>query len=471
MFIKRKEDDINAILKRAKKFEEKNKLDDAIVEVQRAIQLNGKDGNLYNQLGDLYIRTGSTDEAVHAYRKGVKAYRRETFPRNALALCKKIARCDPYDIDVYYDMGDLSLELDEKSEAMIYFFKYIDKRKNELNIDEVVRTLEHIEETGITDIDVQKRIYETYVAVGRDDQAQKYLPSMRKAGVTVAPGTTHVAARPTVEKVSKPKKGKGQSTSAQTRTADQPKQNSAAQLDAMVKRLEAVVAQLQETVRLDQIAATLKNGIEGLSQTHDKASGEQKRTISLLQKSFALNIDTLQKSIKKNTEALQKSIDSFNDGSAKDRKKHVALLTNLKVQLENMSKTQDSVVEHLGEKLESAGAQFTNASKIVINEVKKVLSGQKEANETVAQEIEKILSAHEQATEHVCFKLDEHKECNSSLAENAEEMKARIQEISQCFMDFVAAQKCMQTKQRHFAKMVLIGTGVIAALLALSIFV
>ena len=471
MFIKKKEDDINTVLKRAKKFEEKNKLDDAIVELQRAIQLNGKDGNLYNQLGDLLIRTGSTDDAVNAYRKGVKAYRRETFPRNALALCKKIARCDPYDVDVYFDMGDLSIELDEKSEAMIYFFKYIDKRRNELNIDEVVRTLQHIEETGITDIDVQQRIYETYVAIGRDDQAQKYLPSVRKTGVTVAQGTTHVAARPTEEKRTTETSVSARPAAHKTPSAQKPLQDNAAQFDAMVKRLEAVVAQLQETVRLDQIAATLKNAIEGLSHTHDKSSDEQKKTIGLLQKSFALNIDTLQKSIRMSTGALQKSIDNFNDGSTKDRKKHVALLTNLKSQLESISKAQDSVVQQLGEKLENAGMHFTAASKVVISEVGKVLAGQKEANTTVAQEIEKILAAHEQATEHVCFKLDEHKECNSSLAENAEEMKARMQEISECFMDFVAAQKCMQNKQRYLAKIALIAAGVITALLAVSIFV
>lgn len=460
MFIKKKEDDINAVLKRVKKFEEKNKLDDAIVELQRAIQLNGKDGNLYNQLGDLFLRTGSTDEAVNAYRQGVRAYRRETFPRNALALCKKIARCDPRDIDVYYDMGDLSLELDEKSEAMIYFFKYIDRRRNELDVDEVMRTLQHIEETGITDIDVQQRIYETYVAIGRDDQAQKYLPSLRTTGVTVAPGTTHIATRPTEGESTIKQPARVQPTVQKTSPVQKRVPDSAAQFDAMVKRLEAVIAQLQETVRLDQIAATLKNAIEDLSHTHGKASDEQKKTIGLLQKSFALNIDTL-----------QKSIDSFTDSSTKDRKKHVVLLTNLKSQLESIGKVQDAVAQQLGEKMENAGKHFTAASRAVVSEVNKIVAKQSETNSAVAQEVEKLLAGHEQATKHICSKLDEHKEYNRSLAENTEEVKARVQEISQCLMDFTAAQKCMQHKQQNFAKMVLAVAGAIAALLAVSIFV
>jgi len=404
MFIKKREDDINAVLKRVKKFEEKNKLDDAIVELQRAIQLNGKDGNLYNQLGDLFLRTGSTDEAVNAYRQGVRAYRRETFPRNALALCKKIARCDPRDVDVYYDMGDLSLELDEKSEAN--------------------------------------------------------LPSLRTTGVTVAPGTTHVAARPTEGESAIKQPASVQSTVQKTLPSQKPGPDSAAQFDAMVKRLEAVIAQLQETVRLDQIAATLKNAIEDLSHTHGKASDEQRKTIGLLQKSFALNIDTL-----------QKSINSFTDSSTKDRKKHVVLLTNLKSQLESIGKVQDAVVQQLGEKMENAGKHFTAASRAVVSEVNKVVAKQSETNSAVAQEVEKLLTGHEQATKHICSKLDEHKEYNRSLAENTEEVKARVQEISQCLMDFIAAQKCMQHKQQNFAKMVLAVAGAIAALLAVSIFI
>ncbi len=471
MFIKRKEEDVDTILKRVKKYEDRNKLDDAIVELQRAIQLNGKDGNLYNQLGDLFIRTGSSDEAIAAYRKGVNAFRRDSFSRNALALCKKILRCDPTTVDVYYDIGDLLLELDEKTEAMIYFFKYIDRRRGELNIDEVVRTLEHIEEIGIPDIDVQKRVYDTYMAVGRDDQAKRYLPMLTKTGVRVAKETSHVAVTPTDEKKTN-KKPTVRPTRPVTLTTHGPSTiEETEQYNRILERLEEVVTKLQETVRLDQIATTLKNSIMSLSNQHKKVSEEQNKAIGLLQKGISLNIDTLHKSVKSNTEALRKSIEEFSEGSANDRKKYVVLLTNLKGELTKVSKAQDAVVQQLGAQLEKAGEHFSNASKDVTHEAKKIVSAQKEATAALVSEVEKMLSAHEQATEQVCFNLNEQKECNASLAENTEEMKARIQEISECFMDFVAAQRLLQSKQGRFAKMTLIAAGLIAALLAVSIIV
>jgi archaellum component FlaC len=184
-----------------------------------------------------------------------------------------------------------------------------------------------------------------------------------------------------------------------------------------------------------------------------------------------LNIDTLQKNITQNTEALHKSIKEFNDGSTKDRKKHVVLLTNLKGELTKLSKAQDAVVQQLGERLESAGSQFNSATKDIAQEIEKVLSAHREATDAVAREVEKVLTAHEQATEHICIRLDEHKEYSSSLCETTEEMKTRIQEISACFMDFVAAQTLMYKKQGHFSKIMLIAAGTIVALLALSIIV
>lgn len=471
MFIKRKEEDIDTILRRVKKYEDKNKLDDAIVELQRAIQLNGKDGNLYNQLGDLFIRTGSSDEAIVAYRKGVKTFRRDSFSRNALALCKKILRCDPHTVDVYYDVGDLLLELDEKTEAMIYFFKYIDRRRGELNVNEVVRTLEHIEEIGIPDIDVQKRVYDTYIAIGRDDHAKKYLPLLKKTGVRVAKETSHVAVTPTPEKQTTktrevPLKKPVTPTTHGPSTIEETEQ-----YNRILERLEEVVTKLQETVRLDQIATTLKNSIASLSNQHKKVSEEQNKAIGLLQKGISLNIDTLHKSVKSNTEALRKSIEEFSDGSAKDRKEYIVLLSNLKGELTKVSKAQESVVQQLGAQLEKAGEHFSSATRDVTREAKEIVCAHKEATAALASEVEKMLSAHEQATEQVCFKLDEHKESNASLAENTEEMKARIQEISECFMDFVAAQRLMQSKQGRFAKTMLIAAGVIAALLAVSIIV
>ena len=115
------------VLKRATEFEERGKTDQAIKEFYKAIKMSPKDGNLYNRLGDLFVRNERVDEALDTYRKGVDAYRKDNFARNALALCKKIMRHDPGNLEIPFTIAELLVELDEKSDAVMYFLTYVEK--------------------------------------------------------------------------------------------------------------------------------------------------------------------------------------------------------------------------------------------------------------------------------------------------------------------------------------------------------
>ena len=62
------------------------------------------------------------EESIENFRKGVKAFRRDNFPHNALALSKKILRHKTDGFDMYYTIADLLVELDVLSRRRICCF-------------------------------------------------------------------------------------------------------------------------------------------------------------------------------------------------------------------------------------------------------------------------------------------------------------------------------------------------------------
>ena len=60
----------NTILANAQKYTARGQIDKAIVEWQKLIHETPNDANIYNTIGDLYLRNNSIQEAVSAYLKG-----------------------------------------------------------------------------------------------------------------------------------------------------------------------------------------------------------------------------------------------------------------------------------------------------------------------------------------------------------------------------------------------------------------
>ena len=159
---------IGQILKKANDLEIKGQVQEAIDEVRKAVDINPEDGNLYNRLGDLYLKLEDKDESLENFRKGVEAFRRDNFPRNALALSKKILRNAPDGFDMYYTIADLLVELDEKQDAAKYMFEYIEKQAKQEKEKEILNAIEYLQSLEIRDDRIQDRIAECYKMYNND---------------------------------------------------------------------------------------------------------------------------------------------------------------------------------------------------------------------------------------------------------------------------------------------------------------
>jgi tetratricopeptide (TPR) repeat protein len=87
----------NNIRKRALEYAKKRQWDKALAEFERLVEVEQNNPNLFNEIGDLYLKLGQKREAFQSYHTAVDAYSRISLHNNAVAVCKKILRLNPGD--------------------------------------------------------------------------------------------------------------------------------------------------------------------------------------------------------------------------------------------------------------------------------------------------------------------------------------------------------------------------------------
>jgi len=82
----------SAIIEKAQKLVLKGKIKQAI---------NPNDGNTYNAIGDLYLKSNDKTNATAAFIKAADAFQAAAFELKSIALYKKALKVDPSKIEIY----------------------------------------------------------------------------------------------------------------------------------------------------------------------------------------------------------------------------------------------------------------------------------------------------------------------------------------------------------------------------------
>ncbi|MEK7286740.1 MAG: tetratricopeptide repeat protein [Nitrospirota bacterium] len=98
------------IIENAQQFAAKGKLDKAIAEWKKLIVESPQDGNIYNNISDLYLRMADKPSAIDACLKAAGAYRETGFESKGIAVLKKILRIDSNRIDIYEMLADIDAD-------------------------------------------------------------------------------------------------------------------------------------------------------------------------------------------------------------------------------------------------------------------------------------------------------------------------------------------------------------------------
>lgn len=111
---------------KAQDFIKKGKLDKAIEEYKKLLSVESRNPNLYNELGDIYLRVGDRVQAVTAFEKATANYEKVALYNNAIAVCKKILRVVSNRLDTIFKLGELKAKQKMMGEAETYFAQYFD---------------------------------------------------------------------------------------------------------------------------------------------------------------------------------------------------------------------------------------------------------------------------------------------------------------------------------------------------------
>jgi tetratricopeptide (TPR) repeat protein len=435
MISTRKEYAIGQLLKNANDLEIKGQFSKAIEEVKKAVDLNPEDGNLYNRLGDLYMKRGEKDESISNFRKGVEAFRRDNFLRNALALSKKILRYEPDGFDMYYTIADLHVELDEKQDAAQYMFEYMEKQGQLHKKKEILNAIDYLKSLELKDERFQKRIGECQAMVQKGQ-----LEKIHAEGI--------IADKPTPER-NRSTEAAVATTHSQTqmhavssgRAAELLKESEEAgalrkdigQLDASVREVEQAVASLRESIRLDDVAATLKDSLGALS-------AEQRKAVQEMQQSITDNLDKIEKSVKALYGNSDRSIHELQDN-----------LTNLNKALASLSKNQANVAQQLNSNLSNLNVNFKTLTDNSLDVIKSVQENYK------------------RATGEMCARLDGTKDASSKLVKSTGDMKQELSEMCEALSKYFIVQESKEKKRDRYITIILVVLSVICGLFVISL--
>jgi tetratricopeptide (TPR) repeat protein len=114
------------IRRRAQEFLKRGKPEKAVQEYKRLLERESKNPNIYNELGDVYLRINDRIQAVTCFEKAVENYEHVALYNNAAAVCKKILRVVPDRRDTLFKLGELRAKQHFDGDASKYFNQYLD---------------------------------------------------------------------------------------------------------------------------------------------------------------------------------------------------------------------------------------------------------------------------------------------------------------------------------------------------------
>lgn len=94
-------------LRTAEKYVLQGKIPAAIDEYRKVVDADPTDLTTINTLGDLYVRAGRIQDAIHNFSRIAESYRESGFTLKAIAMLKKISKLDPTNIDTAMKLANL----------------------------------------------------------------------------------------------------------------------------------------------------------------------------------------------------------------------------------------------------------------------------------------------------------------------------------------------------------------------------
>jgi tetratricopeptide (TPR) repeat protein len=174
---------VNAIRKKALEYVRNQDWPSATKEYKRLAELDQSNPNVFNELGDIYLKTGSKTEAYESFSHAIDSYTRVSLHNNAVAVCKKVLRLIPARYEVLIKLGLIRKKQGLAKEAESYYLSYLEKVLTDQQIgpDDVRKNCDEIcDEMGDSPA-VMEKVYDCIVRFNLKDDVARVLQKMYAA--------------------------------------------------------------------------------------------------------------------------------------------------------------------------------------------------------------------------------------------------------------------------------------------------
>ncbi|HWR58459.1 MAG TPA: tetratricopeptide repeat protein [Thermodesulfovibrionales bacterium] len=157
--------DKNLILKEAQKYLARGQIDKAIIEWEKLVK-EAPDGNVYNTVGDLYLKKGDKKSSVDFFHKSASFFREGGFSLKALALYKKVININPSDAGAFTALGELSEEKGLATDAIKYYLTAADILSRDASKEKFLSMYERILSLAPGNIPLREKVAGLFLKEG-----------------------------------------------------------------------------------------------------------------------------------------------------------------------------------------------------------------------------------------------------------------------------------------------------------------
>lgn len=104
----------------------KGKVQEAVETYRKLLQVEPRNPNLHNELGDIFLRSDDRIQAIGSFEQAILNYEKVALYNNAVAVCKKILRVVPNRPETVFKVGELKAKQKFTGEAVAAFVQYFD---------------------------------------------------------------------------------------------------------------------------------------------------------------------------------------------------------------------------------------------------------------------------------------------------------------------------------------------------------
>jgi tetratricopeptide (TPR) repeat protein len=164
--------DKSTVAKTAQKYLSKGQIDLAIVEWEKFLS-EKKDGNVYNLVGDLYLKRNDRKGAIESFKKAAEIFRDDGFTLKAIALYKKILNISPKEVNVILELAELNREKGLTVDAIENMIQAADIYSSEGKTEKAIETYQKALEIAPQRVNLKTKIIELYLKTGLYGEAVK----------------------------------------------------------------------------------------------------------------------------------------------------------------------------------------------------------------------------------------------------------------------------------------------------------